>query len=130
AGPPHRRTPTLGRGHRPVRVTRWKPLTLLIGATATALVAPAVTPTATATTPPTSAATTGPFDDTYYQDALGKSGQELKDALHQIISSGDQLSYSQVWDGLKATDEDPSNPANVILLYSGRSQSKDSNGGN
>ncbi|MEE3919865.1 endonuclease [Micromonospora sp. BRA006-A] len=40
-----------------------------------------------------------------------------------------KLSYDQVWDALKDTDQDPANPANVILLYSGRSQSKTSNGG-
>ena len=69
-------------------------------------------------------------DDAYYQDAEGKTGQELKAALHRIISSGvETLSYSQVWDALKQTDEDPNNPSNVILLYTGRSQSKDSNGG-
>ncbi|WP_020674150.1 endonuclease I family protein [Amycolatopsis nigrescens] len=65
----------------------------------------------------------------YYQDALGKTGPELKAALHTIISTSDQLSYDAVWDALKATDEDPANTANVVLLYSGRSQSKDANGG-
>ncbi|MFG2137767.1 endonuclease I family protein [Streptomyces sp. NPDC048650] len=72
------------------------------------------------------------YDDTYYKDAIGKTGQALKDSLHQIISSTQtgKLSYSQVWDALKETDQDPANSANVILLYSGRSQSKDSNGSN
>ncbi|UKY54214.1 endonuclease [Streptomyces inhibens] len=72
------------------------------------------------------------YDDTYYKDAIGKTGQALKDSLHQIISSTQtgKLTYSQVWDALKDTDEDPANSANVILLYSGRSQSKNSNGSN
>ena len=34
-----------------------------------------------------------------------------------------------VWDALKDTDQDPANATNVILLYTGRSQSKSSNGG-
>ncbi|WP_258053176.1 endonuclease I family protein [Streptomyces sp. Ru73] len=70
------------------------------------------------------------YDDTYYKDAEGKTGPELKSALHKIISSGvSKLSYSQVWDALKVTDQDPKNSGNVILLYTGRSQSKDDNGG-
>lgn len=75
-----------------------------------------------------SAAAVGAFDDTYYKDALGKTGPELKKALHTIVSDQTKLSYDEVWDALKATDEDPKNSANVILLYTGRSQSKDSNG--
>ncbi|MFH8369925.1 endonuclease I family protein [Streptomyces sp. NPDC018031] len=71
---------------------------------------------------------TGAYDDTYYRDAIGKTGPELKQALHTIISDQTKLSYDDVWEALKVTDEDPSNPANVILLYTGRSQSKESNG--
>ncbi|RSM59313.1 ribonuclease [Amycolatopsis sp. WAC 01376] len=67
--------------------------------------------------------------DDYYQDALGKTGPELKAALHGIISTNTKLTYEQVWDGIRATDEDPANPANVVLLYSGRSQAKTANGG-
>jgi endonuclease I len=74
----------------------------------------------------------GPTDPgTYYADAEGKTGPALASALHTIISSRvTTLSYDQVWDALKVTDEDPANPANVVLLYSGRSQSESSNGGN
>lgn len=71
----------------------------------------------------------GPSGDDYYQDALGKTGPELKAALHKIISTGTKLTYDQVWDGIRATDEDPANKANVVLLYSGRSQAKTANGG-
>ncbi|GAB3878268.1 hypothetical protein GCM10029964_028700 [Kibdelosporangium lantanae] len=71
-----------------------------------------------------------PPDDDYYRDADGRTGAALKSALHQIISNNTKVTYDQVWDALKATDEDPNNHANVILLYSGRSQSKTSNGGN
>jgi endonuclease I len=73
--------------------------------------------------------TGGPYDDTYYADAVGKSGTALRDSLHTIISDQTTLSYDQVWDALKDTDQDPNNSANVILIYSGRSQSKDANGG-
>ncbi len=74
--------------------------------------------------------TPGEYDDTYYADAMGKSGDQLKSCLHQIISSGTtKLTYDQVWDALKMTDEDPTNPSNVILLYTGRSQAKSDNGG-
>ncbi|MEV6399425.1 endonuclease [Streptomyces sp. NPDC051907] len=73
-------------------------------------------------------AAVGAYDDTYYKDALGKTGPELKKALHTIVSEQTKLSYDDVWDALKATDEDPENPANVVLLYTGRSQSKDGNG--
>ncbi|MDK0517869.1 endonuclease [Streptomyces sp. ML-6] len=91
----------------------------------TAAAAPAATPqdAPTATTP------LRVLDDTYYQDALGKSGSQLKSALHDIISDQTKLSYSRVWEALKDTDEDPSNSSNVIELYTGRSISKNSNGG-
>jgi endonuclease I len=95
--------------------------------TAAAAVLVVFTPSASATGETMPA--TSVVDD-YYQDAEGKTGLELKAALHDIISVSDQLSYSQVWEGLKETDEDPTNSNNVILLYTGRSQSKDTNGGN
>ncbi|QFU89249.1 Extracellular ribonuclease precursor [Amycolatopsis sp. YIM 10] len=66
----------------------------------------------------------------YYAAAEGKSGAELKAALHTIISSGvTTLNYDDVWEALKTTDEDPGNAANVLLLYSGESRSKDASGG-
>ncbi|MEU9983597.1 endonuclease [Streptomyces sp. NPDC050856] len=70
-----------------------------------------------------------PLDEAYYDSAVGKSGGELKTALHAIISQQTKLSYAKVWDALKATDEDPAHPGNVILLYSGRSQAKEAHGG-
>ncbi|WP_330319557.1 endonuclease [Streptomyces clavifer] len=95
--------------------------------TGVASTAPAATPAAPAAT--TTASVTA-LDDTYYQGALGKTGTALKSSLHTIISKQTKLSYSQVWEALKKTDEDPSNSSNVVLLYTGRSQSKSSNGGN
>jgi endonuclease I len=65
----------------------------------------------------------------YYANAEGKTGAALKAALHTIISNQTKLSYDQVWNALKDTDQDPANTNNVILLYSGRSQSKSTNGG-
>lgn len=62
--------------------------------------------------------------DTYYKEASGKSGTALKSALHRIISGHTKLSYSQVWNALKETDEDPANPNNVILLYTQESRPK------
>ena len=68
-------------------------------------------------------------DDDYYRSAIGLTGPALKAELHDIISTNTRLSYDQVWNALKATDQDPANTNNVILLYSGRSQSKSTNGG-
>lgn len=70
----------------------------------------------------------GEHDD-YYADALGKTGAELRNSLHAIISVQTKLSYSQVWDALKETDEDPNNTSDVVLFYSGISRSKSLNGG-
>ena len=84
------------------------------------------------TTTPTPGPTTSPTGgtDAYYVNALGKSGDSLKNALHTTISSGvTKLSYDAVWNALKVTDQDPANASNVILLYSGGSRSKALNGG-
>ncbi|GAA2355610.1 endonuclease I family protein [Streptomyces carpaticus] len=94
---------------------------LLPGAVATALAAVLLAPLPQATA----------ADDVYYQDAQGKTGAPLKQALHAIISEDTtQLTYSQVWEALKVTDADPARPGNVVLLYSGISRSASSNGGN
>lgn len=72
-----------------------------------------------------------PPEDTtgdYYENAQGKTGASLKTALHNIIDDHTEISYSNVWEALRNTDEDPANHNNVILLYTGRSQSKNSNG--
>ncbi|APH03814.1 endonuclease [Bacillus weihaiensis] len=66
--------------------------------------------------------------DSYYQTATGKTGSALKSALHTIIDDHNEISYDNVWEALRNTDEDPTNSNNVILLYTGRSQSKTSNG--
>ncbi|MGW0137702.1 endonuclease I family protein [Streptomyces calvus] len=120
----------------PIR-RRWKSLALatsavLVGLSVPALTASsagAATTTGTAATAGSTTASTAAYDDTYYADALGKSGSALKDSLHTIISDQTKLSYSAVWDALKVTDQDPNNSGNVILLYSGISRSKSLNGG-
>lgn len=71
-----------------------------------------------------------PSPDGYYDDTNGKSGEQLKSALHDIIDDHTEISYSDVWEALRETDEDPSNSNNVLLLYTGRSQGKNENGGN
>ncbi|BEL02608.1 endonuclease I family protein [Actinoplanes sichuanensis] len=69
-------------------------------------------------------------DADYYDAARGLSGERLKDALHGIISTGaTTITYHQVWDALRVTDEDPGNRADVMLFYSGFSRSKSRNGG-
>lgn len=70
-----------------------------------------------------------PISGDYYALAAGKTGPALESSLHQVISVQQKLSYDQVWDALKDTDQDPANGNNVILLYTGRSQSKATNGG-
>lgn len=72
---------------------------------------------------------TSPWDTTYYAPAIGKTGPALRTSLHDIIDGNTTLSYDQVWTALKDTDQDPSNTANVIELYTGRSISKNSFGG-
>lgn len=114
-----------------MRIRNRKAAALATAAVLAGLAAPSLTATsATATTATTpTPATTSDYDATYYKDAVGKTGTELKSSLHTIISDQTKLSYSAVWDGLKATDQDPANSDNVILLYSGASRGKSLNGG-
>ena len=84
------------------------------------------TPTDPTDPPPTG---TSPWDTTYYAPAVGRTGTALRTSLHDIIDGNTRLSYDQVWNALKDTDQDPANSANVLTLYSGRSLSKTLNGG-
>ncbi|MFH0245559.1 endonuclease I family protein [Streptomyces sp. HK10] len=99
-------------------------------AAATLLAVAAPTSVSAAPAPLSSAALPSSSADTYYASAEGKTGTALKAALNDIISEQTRLSYSRLWDALGDTDEDPSDPDNVILLYSGRSQAKTEHGGN
>ncbi|RLL47064.1 ribonuclease [Oceanobacillus piezotolerans] len=80
--------------------------------------------------PETEPAPENPDTDDYYNAAYGKTGEQLRSALHNIIDDHTEISYSNVWEALRETDEDPNNSNNVILLYTGRSQGKNTNGGN
>jgi endonuclease I len=66
----------------------------------------------------------------YYSSVNGLTGIALKTQLHNIIDDHIEYSYADLWTLLGETDEDPNNPNNVILLYSGISRSKTQHGGN
>ncbi|MFN7723922.1 MAG: endonuclease [Rubrivivax sp.] len=77
-----------------------------------------------ASTPPGGGATWSGFQ-AYYVQAIGKTGVALRTSLNQHAALGHvRRSYADVWEALKYTDEDPANTANVILIYTGRSQAK------
>ncbi|GAA1354957.1 endonuclease I family protein [Streptomyces beijiangensis] len=111
-------------------IRHWRALTLAASTLLIALTVPTATAATSATSAdPTATAAVTTYDDTYYANAIGKSGSALKSSLHTIISSQTKISYDAVWNALKVTDQDPSNSSNVILLYSGKSRSKSLNGG-
>ncbi|MFD0862335.1 endonuclease [Sungkyunkwania multivorans] len=82
--------------------------------------------------------------DDYYNDVnLTLTGTALRDELATKITSTHTnfLSYSEIWDVSRITDEDATNTSNVVLLYgweagsdsdctNDRSRSKTLNGGN
>ncbi|NCD41262.1 MAG: hypothetical protein EOL88_04140 [Bacteroidia bacterium] len=66
----------------------------------------------------------------YYDGTENLSGNALKSVLHEIIDDHQAYSYNDLRDFILAeTDEDPANPDNIILLYTGRSQAKSTFGG-
>ena len=64
----------------------------------------------------------------YYDQANNLSSDELKEALHQIISNHVIYPYTSnstdTWDILQESDQDPNENNNMILVYTGRSQDK------
>ncbi|MFH9570129.1 endonuclease I family protein [Streptomyces sp. NPDC017230] len=116
-----------------IRIRRRKAVALATAAVLAGLTAPSLTATeataTTATATATASDSASDYDSTYYEDAVGKTGDDLKSSLHTIISDQTKLSYSAVWDALKTTDQDPADSGNVVLLYSGLSRSKSLNGG-
>ena len=64
----------------------------------------------------------------YYDQANNLSSDELKEALHQIISNHVIFPYTSnstdTWDILHESDQDPNENNNMILVYTGRSQEK------
>jgi endonuclease I len=67
--------------------------------------------------------------DGYYDSIIGLEGEELKDALNDIITGHTEYPYTDddtdVWDIIKVADEDPNNPDKVIMFYSGFSWFKE-----
>jgi len=60
----------------------------------------------------------------YYQSCFGLTGQELKEELHELISNHTSYSYTITKNILRESDEDPNNPSNIILVYTGNSIDK------
>lgn len=65
----------------------------------------------------------------YYASAVGQAGSALKSALHMRTRGHTQIPYTHstrvdVWDAVMKLDEDPANPVNVLLVYSGYSAPK------
>jgi len=60
----------------------------------------------------------------YYDSAAGKAGTELKAALNTIVNTGLKLkTYGDARYILDESDQDPTNPGNIILVYLGTSVS-------
>ena len=61
----------------------------------------------------------------YYQSTLGLAGSALRAELHRIVkSTHTPMLYSLTRGGLEMCDQDPVSAANVILIYSRRSEPK------
>ena len=57
----------------------------------------------------------------YYDSAHGKNGKSLREAINQIISGHNVISYSSTDEVMSVIDADPINKNNVILIYSRKS---------
>jgi len=57
----------------------------------------------------------------YYNGTENLQGEELKSALNDIISGHTVYSYFYSKEIFKLSDADPSNPANIIQIYTGKS---------
>jgi endonuclease I len=62
---------------------------------------------------------------TYYAGTEGLTGAALAAELNSIIDGHTTLTYAEVYTALPYTDEDPDNPDNLIVFYSGTSLDKD-----
>ncbi len=64
----------------------------------------------------------------YDDGAMGKTGTVRKAALHEVIEGQtvrpSTATGTDTWDVLKVLDEDPLNPASVVLIYSGLTNGK------
>ena len=59
----------------------------------------------------------------YYNGIDGKSGDELKETLHELINGHVDFSYYYAKFIINYSDSDPENPENVILFYKQESRS-------
>ncbi|MGD0651802.1 MAG: endonuclease [Verrucomicrobiia bacterium] len=57
----------------------------------------------------------------YYATTSNTTSTTLKSALHDIVKGHTVISYTPTHDALVVLDQDPTNSANVILIYSGYS---------
>lgn len=64
----------------------------------------------------------------YYNGTEGKDGEQLKAALHEIIKGHIDFSYSEAKYVINYSDADMTNPDNVILFYTQRSESNENYG--
>ncbi len=64
----------------------------------------------------------------YYNNTDGKSGDELKAALNDIIKGHTPFTYRSAKYIFNLSDADPNNSSNVILVYTGRSHPNDDYG--
>jgi len=55
----------------------------------------------------------------YYDSISLLTGENLEDALHDIIKDHNEFSYSSAKQILKDSDQDPTNNANIMLVYKG-----------
>lgn len=66
----------------------------------------------------------GQTPDSYFAAAAGQSKEALKEILYNRIRNHRNISYSAVWNAHRDLWEDPANPDNLILFYSGVSFDK------
>ncbi|MDX2175436.1 MAG: endonuclease [Candidatus Sumerlaeia bacterium] len=57
----------------------------------------------------------------YYTSAEGKTGTQLKSALHDIIDNHSKKTYTECWTAIRQLDEDPANVNNVRCIYTNKS---------
>lgn len=68
------------------------------------------------------------YTASFYSTLNGLKGSALKAEVKRLTQvNNSKTSYS--WERYEQTDEDPRNPQNVVLIYRGTSQSKNSHGG-
>lgn len=59
------------------------------------------------------------YPDDYYEPVRGLSGENLKQALHEIINDHTTFNYSDTTPYFKTIDKDPNNSNNIMMFYEG-----------